>query len=36
MGVGYQGWHKIYMHDKYLPGCWNMMCMWLGHNSMNL
>jgi len=36
MGVCHKGWHEIYMHDKYILGRWNMMCMWLGRNSMNL
>jgi len=33
MKVGYRVWHEIGMHDKYLLGWWNMICMWLGRNS---
>jgi len=33
MKVGYKVWHEIGMHDKYLFGWWNMICIWLGCNS---
>jgi len=28
--------NEIGIHDEYLFGWLNMICMWLGHNSLNL
>jgi len=33
MKVSDECWHEISMHDKYIPGWWNMIYMWLRHKS---